>query len=1155
MATSALRTGSAGAALVCSFALACVPAPEDGASGPRESPSAAVSDQVHGKGVPGFFWLPPIARPAEHGRFQRGLRPEVVIERLPLGSAPPVARLTASEAGWCEEEHHGKGHAGGRHEAERHRRHRHHEHGHYRVNWHTRSADLVPAATYRIRVLVDGWFEAGFADVVVVPNRRGLRHVDRDELVPLLDGRTLPIRFRLGPESMLCPRRGPCQPLDGCHLAGVCDPFTGLCSDPVRPDGSACSDGDACTRADACRAGACVGADPVACAALDACHDAGRCDPATGACSNPAKPDGTACDDGDFCTAAAPCAAGTSCSVADACVAGVCEGAPLACDDGDACTVDGCSPDAAGTDGVTGCVNVPDRTLAACQDPTPPPPAVAIVGLRPGADGFFANQRLNFVVRLAATAERADLDLEFLAAPAGVQTLDVPAVPLGTWRLPRVEPGEREHWVELAIPATLFPGAWEIVVHEYPASDVFFPGQGDPPLVLVVEASPELPVLDLTALEVAQAALLVDPGATVPADPAVRRDAPFAADVELVARNAPAARVPVTAHLVWNGAPVPLRLWDPARSAWAERLVVEALEADAPTGLFLELALAEPDAARIRAELGGAPRDARVVVTVNGDGSVPEAECVVDEAAATVGCRHAAEDVAVVYGAAPAPVARTRPSAASAAAFAEAAAAGNTSPLRYERAWSKSIGNDWARAGLAFTGYAQLSGAGYEALARGTVPVRLLGFPEFSFVDASARADALVETGVHVDVTARILGRNVFQPFAVAGTSVTVDLADVVELPSVEKTRSFKKTVIVYVVPVTFELGATAEVGLQGSVTGALVVGKTPTTDEATLTLTGGPFAKAEGFGRGSVGLAFLGAGAQVTLVLVDAQLGAEASGTLTLTKDGGGRPLEIAGGLSERLFYETSFMNGRVGLVVTYPTFRWCGWRWFRFPCGFQAVTKEAVLCSWPGFAYEDDLLTASQDLFTIDVCEPTLTCEGLCGAIDDGCGGQDCTCPAGQSCGSDGRCVVTGFAYPGLYDVQHRWGGAAGTWLDESGDARARDITVHADGRVFRGGAPIVNPVVGPNTIRWSMADGNGTDGDVTFMDGSANAHIWGPAGRAGVLFEAADPGGIRFPGEGWLDFRGVRTCVPVLTCPERCGPTFDGCATVDCGPCRAP
>jgi hypothetical protein len=55
--------------------------------------------------------------------------------------------------------------------------------------------------------------------------------------------------------------------------------------------------------ADACQAGSCISGAPVVCSALDPCHDAGICAPATGLCSNPAKADGTLCGSGMTCTA------------------------------------------------------------------------------------------------------------------------------------------------------------------------------------------------------------------------------------------------------------------------------------------------------------------------------------------------------------------------------------------------------------------------------------------------------------------------------------------------------------------------------------------------------------------------------------------------------------------------------------------------------------------------------------------------------------------------------------------------------------------------------------------------------------------------------------------------------------------------------------
>jgi hypothetical protein len=67
---------------------------------------------------------------------------------------------------------------------------------HYVVNWHTRRFSLNPAKTYRIRALVDG-LELGHADVDVVSSGRELMKVNKDEFVALVNGRTLPIKFRI----------------------------------------------------------------------------------------------------------------------------------------------------------------------------------------------------------------------------------------------------------------------------------------------------------------------------------------------------------------------------------------------------------------------------------------------------------------------------------------------------------------------------------------------------------------------------------------------------------------------------------------------------------------------------------------------------------------------------------------------------------------------------------------------------------------------------------------------------------------------------------------------------------------------------------------------------------------------------------------------
>jgi hypothetical protein len=74
-----------------------------------------------------------------------------------------------------------------------------------------------------------------------------------------------------------------------------------------------CDDGDACNGVETCNGSTgCVAGTPVTCTALDQCHLAGTCH--AGVCNNPAKPDGTVCDDNDPAT------------VNDTCQSGVCGG-------------------------------------------------------------------------------------------------------------------------------------------------------------------------------------------------------------------------------------------------------------------------------------------------------------------------------------------------------------------------------------------------------------------------------------------------------------------------------------------------------------------------------------------------------------------------------------------------------------------------------------------------------------------------------------------------------------------------------------------------------------------------------------------------------------------------------------------------------------
>jgi hypothetical protein len=142
-----------------------------------------------------------------------------------------------------------------------------------------------------------------------------------------------------------------CNNSDQCRTVGVCDPTTGACTTPSRPDGTTCIDTNPCSVSAACKAGICVGT-PKVCTAKSQCHDIGTCNPSTGECSNPLKTDGAVCSDGNLCTQA------------DTCKAGMCDGSnPVLCVAKDQCHLAGtCLP----TTGA--CSNLNKTEGTACTD-------------------------------------------------------------------------------------------------------------------------------------------------------------------------------------------------------------------------------------------------------------------------------------------------------------------------------------------------------------------------------------------------------------------------------------------------------------------------------------------------------------------------------------------------------------------------------------------------------------------------------------------------------------------------------------------------------------------------------------------------------------------------------------------------------------------
>jgi hypothetical protein len=139
-----------------------------------------------------------------------------------------------------------------------------------------------------------------------------------------------------------------CPNADACHI-GACDEAAKKCTTAPGNDGAPCSDGNPCTASATCAGGACVPELQKDCSFLDGPCAKGTCDPKLGCVPLQAK-DGTACDDGLYCT------------VGDACKAGKCGGQPNTCaPPGDVCMVGTCD------EAAKSCVAVPGNDGAKCS--------------------------------------------------------------------------------------------------------------------------------------------------------------------------------------------------------------------------------------------------------------------------------------------------------------------------------------------------------------------------------------------------------------------------------------------------------------------------------------------------------------------------------------------------------------------------------------------------------------------------------------------------------------------------------------------------------------------------------------------------------------------------------------------------------------------
>ena len=141
------------------------------------SANDGIFDGANG-GMEGFYFLPPMVKsPTYSGTFDAGLSPVVEIcetlECVTFHASFSMNMGEDSELVRVDKENE-----------------------HYIVNWHTDQTGTQVGQTYRIRISVAGTV-LGHADIQMAANGQDAKNITDGEAIALVDGRTLPIKFRI----------------------------------------------------------------------------------------------------------------------------------------------------------------------------------------------------------------------------------------------------------------------------------------------------------------------------------------------------------------------------------------------------------------------------------------------------------------------------------------------------------------------------------------------------------------------------------------------------------------------------------------------------------------------------------------------------------------------------------------------------------------------------------------------------------------------------------------------------------------------------------------------------------------------------------------------------------------------------------------------